>query len=287
MTPTETSRSRSSGNDLDVDKPETVRPSLVTLSDDVDELTEDLYRGFPTRRDVLTWLQRLSIRTIGEIPQRVVWEIARQYTLDSRADQRQGVLLAALLTSSARSRELPEEAVDELRERFAASQIRPAFHRAFRELRKDATEYVDGAEDGDDDAHDPHKQRHILMRPAIHELDQWQESALRDLLDGFDSRRKILQWGQVVELATHGEINETDPPEWGPETSAERDLIERCYAEPSTRTILLGGTETASARELFAAYHLLPAFNAGVRVLSGRAGEVADAERERSAPKQL
>lgn len=272
------------------DEPETFRPALVTLADDIEALQSELFTGFDDRAQLPSWCQRLTIRTLGELPQRVYWELARQFTLDTRDDQPQGVLLAALLTPAARSRRLPDDAVDELRDRLVATQVRPAFHRAFRELRTDATEYVD--ESSDDDQHDPSRQRHPGMRPALTELDEWQQHALTDVLNGFDDQRAILKWSRTVELATHGELDEVQPPQWastaedGATTIAgDRDLIGRCLTEPATRALLLSDEDaTAPARELFAAYHLIPAFNKGVRTLAGRAGELPDVETVRQTP---
>ena len=273
---------------------ETYRPALVKLTNDVDELQSGLYQGFETRREVLEWLQQLAVRTLGEVPQKVFWELSRQFVLDQLVDFEQGVLLAALLRPAVRDRDLPDDAVDELRERFVATQIRPAYHRAFRELRKDATEYVD--ESDDDTAHDPRRQRHPAMRPALHELDDWQQQALGELLGGFDEPRAILEWGSVVEHATHGELDELDPPEWTDDVdgatvvsgSDGRDFIERAYSEPSARVVLCAdGADAAELREVFAAFWIVPAFNRGVRVLSGRAGELPDVEHERQSPTQL
>ncbi|WP_231183493.1 hypothetical protein [Haladaptatus sp. DYF46] len=273
-----------------VEEPESYRPALIKLTNDIEALQRELELGFDSRRRVLEWLQRLAIRTLGELPQRVFWELARQFVLDVRDDQRQGVLLAALLTPAVRERSLPEDTVTELRGRFIATQLRPAYHRAFRELRKDATEYIDDA-DVDEDAHAPARQRHPAMRPGLAELEQWQQTALAQLLAGFDDTQDILSWGRYVELATWGEVDEIEPPEWiraarSRTSGTDRDLVERCVTERFTRALLLSD-DGESARELFAAVHLLPAMNRGVRVLAGRAGEVADAKRKRQTPTQL
>jgi hypothetical protein len=276
------------------DAPATYRPALVKLSDDVEDLQTEMLDGFDDREQLLAWLQRLSIRTLGEIPQRVFWEFARQFVLDQRVDIEQGVLLAALLRPVERDRDadLPKTVVDELRERFVATQIRPAYHRAYRELRKDATEYID--ESDDETAHDPGKQRHPAMRPGLRELDDWQQRALSSLLDGFDDGRAILDWGTELEHATHGELDEIEPPGWADSvdgavaSTTDTDFIERCYRERSARSVLTAdGEDARELRELFAAFWIVPAFNRGVRVLSGRAGELPDVDVERSAPKQL
>jgi len=243
---------------MTTDVPESYRPALVTLSQDMRELTEELLDGLRSERRVLTWLQEITVGTLGYLDQLVYEDMARQF----RGDQ--GVLLGALLVESKREGDncdLSEGAVVDLRQRFLAEFVHPAHRNAFRDLRSDATEYVDGA--ADEDVHNPDRQRFVAMRPALTELQQWQDRALSQLLDGFDGRDAVLDWGHDILLATHGELGE----EW----------ISRCCRERSTLRVLTGDTPAdADARRLFAAYHVLPQFRAGVRVLSGRAGEMAE-----------
>lgn len=239
---------------------ESYRPSLVKLTTDLEEMETELRTGFTDRPAVLDWLQRLTVRTLGELPQQWFHEIARQFRpLDAVGER---TLLAAMLRDDCRERALAPATARELRERVAATAIKPALHRAFRQLRTDAGEYVADARDS---THDPLVQRHIAMRPALDELEANQQQALSQCLDGFAQRGDILDWGNVVELATHGEITPS--------------FTARCYRERSTAQMLLGDDRASEhARELFAAVHLLPAFNAGIRDLHGRTGEVPDAD---------
>ncbi|PSQ06658.1 hypothetical protein BRC92_00370 [Halobacteriales archaeon QS_4_69_31] len=240
------------------DDPDPYRPALVTLSQDVRERVDELLAGLESERRALEWLQEITIRTLGRIERPVYVDVARQY----RGDQ--GVLLAAILRPTARRgdmRELDTAIVEQMRERLVAHHVVPAHRDAFRRLRVDATEYVDAG--GDGDAHDPKRQRFIAMRPALSELETWQDRALASLLEGFDDRGELLEWGQDVLQATHGELGK----EW----------VTRLYNEPSTVDVLLGESDAdARARRLFAAHHLLPDYRAGVRVLSGRASELPD-----------
>ncbi|WP_135304121.1 hypothetical protein [Haloarcula amylovorans] len=242
----------------DGDVPKPYRPALVTLTEDVRELTTELQNGLSSEQRVLTWLQEMTIRTLGRLDQRVYSDMTRQF----RGSQ--GVLLAALVIPSKRRGKmtgLDEETARQLRERFLAHYVHPAHRDAFRRLRGDATEYIDAADD--EDAHEATRQQFVAMRPAISELEQWQQRALDSLLDGFDERSEVLDWGHDVLLATHGELD--------------REWITRVYREESTIEILTGTTETdAQARRLFAAHYLLPTFRSGVRVLSGRAKESPD-----------
>lgn len=243
---------------------ETVRPALVTLTRDIREMQAALLDGFDSRRALLAWCQQLTVRTLGVLEDDVYTRLGRQFRGD---DAHEGVLLAALLTPTARTRDLEEDVARELRERWLARRIDPAFRVAFRHLRKDASEYIDAA--GDGDAHDPTRQQHLAMRPSLTELDEYQSEALTRVLDGLADGAAILDWSKVLVLATHGET--------------ESAFLGRCYLEGSTRRMLTDtGPVARRARELFAAFHLLPRFNAGVRDLAGRSGELADAETERS-----
>lgn len=246
---------------------ESRRPALVKLTEDIRGLEAELFAGFGSRREILEWSQRLAVRTLGELPQQWFKEMARQFRgVPKSAEER--VLLSALLQEDARTRDLDESKCRELRRQLSANNIRPAAHRAFRNLRKDAGEYVDN-DDSAGTQHNPERQRYVAMRPSIDELERDQQQALRDLLGGFDNREEILSWGHDLELATHGEIGEM--------------FVTNCYQEKPTRRMLTSERPSdARGRELFAAHYVLPVFNRGIRDLAGRAKELPDAEHEKS-----
>jgi len=238
-------------------KPESYRPALVTLTNDVRELTTELMEGLRSEERVLEWLQEMTIGTLGQLDRVVYDDIARQFR------GAQGMMLAALVVPEKRRGEmsdLSEDTARELREQLLAEYVHPAHRDAFRELRTDATEYIDAGDD--EDEHNPDRQRFVAMRPALTELQQWQQHALASLLVGFESRAEVLDWGHDILLATHGELDE--------------DWVSRACRERSTLDILTGDSRTDEhARRLFAAYHVLPRFRDGVRVLTDRAGEMA------------
>ena len=250
--------------------PDSYRPALVKLTSDLEEMSEEMMDGFSSRADVLDWMQRLTVRTLGELPQRWYHELARQFR-GCPASGKERTLLGAMLVPAARQRDLDEDTARELRSRVIALTIKPAYHRAYRRLRKDAGEYVD-EENGTVSGHSPHVQRYIAMRPAIDELERYQRDAMTAVLEGFDDREEILDWGSEVELATHGEIGSA--------------FVARCYREESTASMLTSGRAVDKrARELFVAHHLIPQYNRGVRDLAGRAKEQPDAEKqERETP---
>lgn len=263
-----TERSRFVPSDLEASG--SYRPALVKLVEDVRDSERELLSGFGSRREILLWTQQLAVRTLGEMPQQWFHQMARQFRgVPSSAHER--TLVSALLRDRYRTRPLEEAKAREFRRQLSARTIRPAAHRAFRELRADAGEYTDA---GDSDQHAPGKQQYVAMRPAIHELHENQRSTLVALLDGFDDREAILDWGHDLELATHGEIDE--------------EFVTRCYGERSTRT-LLTSAESADrrGRELFAAHYLIPVYNRGVRDLAGRAKEQANEQREERTTSKL
>jgi hypothetical protein len=246
----------------DVEAPDSRRPALVKLTRDLRDLREELVAGFESRRDVLEWLQRLAVRTLGTLSQSWFDEWGRQFR---STPGEQKVLVAGLMRPDARVREMDDETAESLRLRLAASTIRPAYHRAYRHLRRDAGEYVGDDAGYGDAGHDPHVQRFIAMRPALDELEAYQQAVLADLIGGLDDREELLDWGDDVQQATHGEIPER--------------FISRCYEEGSTRDLLLREDDVGErGRELFAATFVIPFFNRGVRDLSGRSAEEPDEE---------
>lgn len=246
------------------------RPALVKLTTDLEALREELLAGFSSRHEVLRWSQRLSVRTLGELPDRWYHEIGAQFR-GVPSSEAERTLLSALLTPEHRASDISPADAQELRERLFALTIRPAFHRAFRQLRADAGEYLD--DDGSESQHTAARQRWVAMRPALDELERYQQRALEELLGdpddpddgGLEDEAEILSWGSTLELATHGELPQ--------------EFVARCYREASTADVLTGDDETAQrARELFWAVHLAPTCNRGVRDLAGRTSEQPDAE---------
>jgi hypothetical protein len=256
-----------------IDREHSRRPALPKLIDDVDELRNELLEGFATRADILRWCQRLSVRTLGELPDRWYREIGDQLR-GLPDDERERTLISALLSDEYRRREIAATDARELRERMYVLTIRPAFHRAYRQLRADAGEYLD--DDATESKHTAGRQRWIAMRPALDELEAYQQDALDELIGsrrnlsdpgGFDSKSGTVPWGDKLEQATNGELA--------------GEFVARCYRETSTVDVLTGDdTASRRARELFWAVHIAPVCNRGVRDLAGRTSEQPDAERE-------
>lgn len=265
-------------SELSTEVPASRRPALVRLSMDVEQLVDELETGFQSREEILRWARRMIPRTLGEIPTSFYAELGTQFR-GVLNDERERTLLAALLVDRERTLEIDPTAVDSLRRRLAVDVIEPAYARAFRELRDSATEYVDESGDGPngDSEHSPAKQRYIAMRPVFDELDEYQRVAIDCLLGdvrdpddvgGLEDIDGVRRWGTLLHLATHGEI--------------EPHFIGKCVRQESTLELLTAdppSTAQQRARELFAAFYLLPRYNDGVRDLRSRAKEEPSAER--------
>lgn len=245
------------------------RPALRKLTADLAELRHELVDvddpGLGDHVDVLDWLQRLCVRTLGQVHSSRYETIGENFIPDSKG--REGSLLAALLSPEHRRREMDEQLAREVRAEFSNRTIGTARHPAFRSLRKDAGSYV-GEPDDDgrgDPGFEPEQQRYTGMRPVLDELAGYQSDALHQFVEGFDAKEEVLDWGDTLELATHGEPVLEDRP---------GQFATRCYAEPPMRELLLGERAYHErARETYAAMWLLPAFNRGVQDLAGRSAE--------------
>jgi hypothetical protein len=231
----------------------------VKLTADAGDIQREWLDGFANRREILFWIQKAGVYTLGELPNVFIHDLKRQFR---HSEHKEGTLLAVLLKPYARTREIPDEHAEYVREILVAEEIQPAQSRAFDRLRERATEYV--TESKEDDQHDPNRQRFIAMRPSLDELFERQQETLESFLDGFDDARDILEWSNEMPLATHGEI--------------ESDLLKRMYREEGTVRVLTGDKQSHErTRELFAIQFLLPAYIAGVRDMTGRASEQPDA----------
>ncbi|WP_158855593.1 hypothetical protein [Halorhabdus sp. CUG00001] len=252
------------------------RPAERQLIVQFEEERDALLDGFGSRREVLRWGQRIAVRTLGQLPQRRFHQLAKSFVPDE--EYMEGVLLAAFLDASARTRDLDEGAAENVRERWAADVLGPVQVRAFRDLRKDAGEYI-GEDEDDESGYDPAAQD-FVMRPALSELDDYQQKAMDMVLGGLNDRSQILKWGDVLTTATRGEPID---PERGAGT-----FVPKCYREPSTVDLLTRTTPAyRRAREAFVAHWLLPAFNRGVRDLAGRTTEEPGDESEGYGPGEV
>lgn len=245
------------------------RPSEAQLVDQLGDMREAMFAGFETRDAVLEWAQKLTVRTLGHVSTRRYRELAESFMPDSQYAE--GPLLAALLVEEQRTRPLNEDAVQTVREEWAADTIATAQVDAFRAIRAKATEYVGSEKKSDENqkreeetGHDPSAQDYA-MRPALKELHEYQRAALTAALDGFDERGDILTWGDDLAKATRGE------PVGGVSVG---EFVPACYHdERRVRILTASGEKYDYARQYYLAHWLLPAFNAAAQDLSQRATE--------------
>ncbi|WP_128478338.1 hypothetical protein [Halorussus pelagicus] len=249
--------------------PETpqLRPALQKLTGDQLELLRRFIDGFENRRTFLLWCQDAAIHTLGRLSGD--WMVERAF---SRLD------LSVLLVSERRFAwaDDPDDVLDPAtaataRRGVAAVDLLPAFVESHHGFRWSATEYVENPDaDGEtrEGPPDPEEQDAPGMRPALAELAQRQDWALRQVLDGFASEDQMLAWVQQVTEATFAEVSD--------------DLATRLYTESHTREMLLDreGERARSwfFRESFAAKEVLPAFAVAAHEVADRSGELAERE---------
>lgn len=267
---------------------ETYRPALRRLTIDANDLVNSdvhpsLSGGFDSRTDLIHWLQRLATRSLGEVPQVVFYGMAEQL-----ANPDDTPLVLALLDDPS----MDADTCEHWRKRVQRRVVFDAFDRAYRRLRVDATEYLNEADVGgpggrgeapDRDAHDPMDQPNIAMRPSVEELDSAQRFILSELLpDGLNDTDEILDWGNVLVNATHGEPihlpDETDVPV--------ATFVDRLY-ERNPFAEMMVDPRRVRVREDIAAKFLLPTFNLAVRKILPTSGELPAGEKEGHGPAEV
>lgn len=243
-----------------------IQPALSRLALDTRTHRFTLLDGFSDREDVLRWFVSATGATLGRLPDAVYQAIHRDFVTDVRSEV-PPPLLGGLLD---RDDAVPNGTARDLRERFAAQAYSPAAANAMRALREDAQET---APSRDGTNVDPEREPHVAMRPSLSQIEEHQRRAITALLSGFQDVDALLQWGDVLSLATHGCIPD--------------DYIADMATSPIARGILLVGDDHPSAakyrpaREVTAAW-LLQHFADGTRERYRHAAEVSHPERSDS-----
>jgi len=238
------------------------RPALRRLEEEHDDLVAELRAGFDSLDGVIFWCQRLSMRTLGCLDDGLYQQFGNER-----------VLWSTLITSPERERyghdTVSLEAAEEFRLLVEATYVLPATRSAFRKLRGSAGEYFG---DDKDDTVTVAGEQFIAMRPALDHLEERQKETLSQLLDGIEGGKpELLDWLRDLNGATFGQIDS--------------EFQVRAFKESRvTQEVLLDEFEDPDAarktRQLMAFEFLLPAFNAGVRKLVGKAGEDTVEEEE-------
>ncbi|GGL57608.1 hypothetical protein [Halocalculus aciditolerans] len=197
------------------------RPALDELKRDHLDLLSETRRGFYDRREVVMWLERVSVRTFGLLPSGFFEWIGGSPSLTAifinDAERRNAMVQT--------DEPFPEENARALRDWFVESWIDPACADAFRYLAEDATEY--NAEDAE--APDPDEQGAVAMRPVLADFEDQQTAALRDLLDGEMSSQDVVSWVAETREAT--------------DRLLPREYLTVCRRHPTLSTALGGGRE--------------------------------------------
>lgn len=236
-----------------------IRPAAAKLSTDQAHLLADLLDGFADRGELIEWQQKLSIHSLGQLPD----EFFRVGATDAAT-------VAALIEEPwGMSDGYRPATAAEIRRGYAAEYVIPAFRAALRTFRWAAVERVEHLDDEIDEQRTPIERPEDMqwpaMRPELSKLSEHQETALSRLLEGFDSGEEMLLWGHKVTSASYAEIDE--------------ETIREAYFEEPTRRYLCDESADASKarffREGWAATYLIPSFNAAARALAGRSTEVA------------
>ena len=232
------------------------QPALSRLALDLREYRKELLAGFTDREAVLRWTVGATGATLGRLPTTFLEAVHESFVTDA-ATNTHPPLVAALVDVDAG---VPEVTARTFRERLAARLYAPAASQAIRVLRQDAQEV---APSRDGSVIDPEQERHAAMRPSLSQIEAHQQRATEALLDGFADMDQLLAWGDVVDLATHGEL----PNDW----------LASVASSPSTLPLLVVDDphEHRVAREIIGAW-LLRHYAAGTRSRYRHAGEVSD-----------
>jgi hypothetical protein len=181
---------------------ETVYASLDALSAAQEDLYDELERGFGTRRDLLLWMHKASVRTLGHVPDGWASRI-----LTNRYET------AALLDDVRRREALTERAPDDADARtqrmlLGDDELLDACRDGMKLLGEQAEEYLDDELDGTDVS----LQRYLAMRPGVEDVVTRQRAALQRVLgrhddvgpDGLETREDVRSWTRGVVRATKG-----------------------------------------------------------------------------------
>lgn len=248
-----------------------VKPALVTLlvdqarllNDEYAEVDHDIRAGFPTRRAIIEWYQKATVRSLGHIGGRWPPE-------SCIGDE---VMLAALLADSddveilAAGGRIGRVSAKQYRMLLEATVVQPAFNRAYRSIRDSATEYVKSDEYDGEWSHtelDPASQANVAMRPGFQVLDDRQSRSLDQLWGGFDDVDALSEWIHALSAPANGCV---------PDGFHESVIVDDVALEN-----LVYNRETVEARqyrEAFAATSVLPMFVEGME--AAEAQELAKA----------
>lgn len=238
-------------------------PALRNLEAAQQQVAEELRDGFRETDDLFFWLQDLVVVTFGYVDKQLLDEA---YTSHS---------LRMCLQTGEDFRAVSFDHLDPIDPKIAREfrlhleeDLNAVFQKAYRDLRSNANEYVDAEGRPDPVADDAP----VALRPSLERLNERQQVVLQELLDGFEDDEEILDWARRLNAATYGELPQRVITGL---RGKERPLRDNLLNEENLE---YASDHRDQFRYLFAATYLLPAFNDGVRTLTGAAGERSDVD---------
>ena len=237
-------------------------PALSQLEEEFNEHMRDFRSGIETSEDLVFWLQRSAVLTLGSLDDDFLFKL---FTDGYAAN---AVILgqpASKPRRDPRKEDLETESDAWVRGQLEAYKFTPAYRRAYNSLKSAANEYTDDSPDRSSSDSPP------ALRPAIQELDERQREVLDDLFQegGFDSSAALTEWTRDVVAATRGNISDDRLRSLAMrrERVLHEALMGKSGFDPRTRHNFL---------QRVAAFMFLPNFNKAVRDLSQTASEQVD-----------
>lgn len=253
-------------------EPLTTQPALVQLKRDFDTHIQELRGGIETSEELVFWLHRASVLTLGATPDETLTGLTQGHVAHA-------ILLGRAATKPRRE-ELETEYDSNMRQRVEDYIFNPIFRSAFRELSQTANEYVDGDETasmrpqaGRDDAPP-------ALRPAIRALEEEQRDVLERTLQeaGMDSKSDLSDWMRDLVSATRGHISEDFLNGMsGTDRVLRGAALGTKFEEPVRHRFM----------QMVAAHKLLPAFNSAIRDLSQISTEKTPEDKDVGMPEAL
>lgn len=239
----------------------TTYPALLKLEDDQRRCVENFRDGFEHEDDVFEWSLELMAVSFGYVSNTLITAFHSEPTV------RLG-MVTTLKGKRNPGKKLGQAPRRKIRHQIEEMRLNPAFRRAYRDLRNSANEYVDPEKRPSTSTIAENRSQEddrlpVALRPSLQGIHDRQEEVLTELLEGFDSKVEIVDWARSLTAASHGEVPQDKIDSL---TTRETTLKERFMGHPSPE-------ESKMVRYKFASQIVLPAFNEGIRALTGAAGE--------------
>lgn len=220
---------------------ETTTPALQKLEEDHVELVAAIRGSFDSIDDVLDWIVRANVRTLGQLP--------ADFYLRMVKDR---LSLTALLDAPIGDCPYSEGGAEFRRNEYSST-VSTACRQAYRVFRESAGEHFDEFEHLDIQADN------VALRPVLQETEERQRDVLLRGRDGFESREALDDWYRDANAAAFGEIH--------------GDVNAYALFDWDTAALLDNPGEPNVVRDSVVLDELMPPFVRAVRLLRERANE--------------